>query len=272
MLDDHDAQAVGAMAAMIGTWHALGWLDPGITPTFQAVVALWMGVPGWRFAASAKHSHRSMWPGPVAAVTLALLLGLSVFAVAATTGTGLVAVDHPVAEVVDEGPGQADAAPPGAAAKPAEDGRSVSDRWNETRVERLVLEYTNDRRGDRDYPDLQWNERASRAADRHAEDMAERGYFNHTSLDGETQSERYSFCQGGENAAKTYADQSVATENGIEEYNTEDELARAIVRGWMNSPPHRERGIYGQYWESAGAGVAIDKNGTVYAVLGFCQL
>lgn len=142
---------------------------------------------------------------------------------------------------------------------------------SERTVERLILEVVNERRTERSPSSLEWNDRAAERAREHAEDMAENDYFNHTSLEGETQIERYRFCDGGENAMQTWVNRRIETDDGVEQYTTESELAEGIVTGWMNSEPHRERGIYGEWWSSAGAGVAITDDGKVYAVLGFCQ-
>lgn len=145
------------------------------------------------------------------------------------------------------------------------------DEVDPRRVEDLILEYVNQKRANRRMPDLSYNQRAAEAARTHAQDMAEKDYFSHTSKDGETQRERYSFCRGGENAAKSWVDRRILRSDGSEVvYTNSTELAKGIVFQWMHSRPHRERGIYGP-WQSAGAGVAIKENGEVYAVLGFCS-
>lgn len=154
---------------------------------------------------------------------------------------------------------------------PANFSSAQSEDLNTSNVERLVFEKLNDRRAERQ-PRLDYNSRAATAARIHAEDMAKNEYFNHTSLDGETQIERYSFCEGGENAHKTHWKERVRMSDGSTEVHTsEQELATGIVRGWMNSRPHRERGIYGEAWSSGGAGIAVSEDDEVYAVFGFCR-
>lgn len=139
-------------------------------------------------------------------------------------------------------------------------------------VERLVLEYVNDRRSRRSMPPLDWHERAATAARSHARDMAANDYFSHTSQDGQTQQERYAFCTGGENAAQTWVYRRVQGADGETEYYTSNnELAQGIVEQWMGSEPHRERGIYGDRWTAAGVGIAISEDNKVYAVMGFCS-
>lgn len=61
---------------------------------------------------------------------------------------------------------------------------------SEREVEDLVIEKGNERRTERPFSALEWDERAAERARQHASDMAEHNYFNHTSLDGETQTER----------------------------------------------------------------------------------
>lgn len=70
------------------------------------------------------------------------------------------------------------------------------------------------------------NARLSAAAQAHADDMAVKNYFSHTSLDGRTPGQRitaagYSFTKWGENIAWGYADWNAA------------------LTGWMGSAGHR---------------------------------
>lgn len=146
------------------------------------------------------------------------------------------------------------------------------EEFNESEIETLVLEYVNEKRTANGMNPLSENSRAADAARSHAEDMAEKDYFNHTSPDGETQEERYAFCDGGENAYQTWVNEQIDKPNGsFETLSTEQEVAKSVVNGWMHSDPHRERGIYGEWWVSAGAGVVITEDGKVYTVLGFCS-
>lgn len=144
--------------------------------------------------------------------------------------------------------------------------------WNTTVVEEQMVEKINAERDARGLAALSFNERAQEAAMDHVKDMAENAYFNHTSPDGETQEERYSFCAGGENLAQTWIERDIATEFGtVERYTTESELADGLVRQWMWSDPHRERGILGPWWTSGAAAVTITERGTVYAAFAFCS-
>lgn len=154
-----------------------------------------------------------------------------------------------------------------------QNGNNLSERRDisEETVEELVLKKVNERREEQNYRTLELNELAAEKAREHATDMAKNDYFSHTSLDGETQEERYSFCNGGENALQTLVYRRVVLDNDTKRLTNEEELAEGIVLAWMNSKPHRERGIFGEWWSSAGPGISITDDGKVYAVLGFCQ-
>lgn len=72
---------------------------------------------------------------------------------------------------------------------------------------------------------LGWNDRLAQAAADHSRDMAERGYFDHTSPEGVTLGQRlavvgYDYRSAGENIA--LGPSSVAT----------------VVQGWLDSPGH----------------------------------
>lgn len=113
--------------------------------------------------------------------------------------------------------------------------------------------------------------------------MAQNEYFSHTSPTGETRSDRYekfgydcrtdagdgTYYTGAENIAYTYYDQNVTTENGTVRYTTADELARGLVRRWMNSAGHREN-ILTEAWDDEEIGVYVTSVGTVYATQNFC--
>lgn len=87
------------------------------------------------------------------------------------------------------------------------------------------------------------------AAQRHAEEMAERRKMTHTGSDGSTSAERiraqgYRYKRCGENIAYGH-------------YSPEH-----VMRGWLNSPPHRKN-ILGAFTQ-IGIGYAKAKDGTPY--------
>jgi len=72
-----------------------------------------------------------------------------------------------------------------------------------------------------------------RAARRHSSDMVRRRYFEHTSLDGRSFVSRIRGVGYLQNARFWQAGENIGWGVGA------GSTARAIVRAWMNSPPHR---------------------------------
>jgi uncharacterized protein YkwD len=124
---------------------------------------------------------------------------------------------------------------------------------------------------ERDLAPLEYSRCAEEQALDHARDMATNDYFSHTSLDGETQNERYATCgRGGENMARMPVQTEIITpDGGTAIIETTDELAEATMNEWLTSQGHREKGIFGD-WSATGSGFARhDETNTVYAVTGF---
>lgn len=106
----------------------------------------------------------------------------------------------------------------------------------------VLTSLTNDDRTDNNLPVLVENELLKKAAEAKAKDMAERGYFAHTSPDGKTpwywlNEVGYKYAYAGENLAVNFFE------------STEVEQA------WMNSPSHRANIVKKDYTE-IGIGVA----------------
>lgn len=83
----------------------------------------------------------------------------------------------------------------------------------------------------------------SLAAQKKAEDMAERGYFAHTDADGRTpwqwaEEEGYAYAGLGENLAVNF------------------DTAEEVIREWLASPSHRANLLNGRYTET-GIGIAV---------------
>jgi len=92
---------------------------------------------------------------------------------------------------------------------------------------------------------LSANDKLTRAAQSHAEDMEKRDYFDHDTPEGKTAADRvlatgYEFTALGENIARGYA------------------TPKAAVKGWMKSKGHRDN-ILGQQYTEFGLGVAKGK-------------
>jgi uncharacterized protein YkwD len=106
-----------------------------------------------------------------------------------------------------------------------------------------VVEATNAERAAAGCDDLRVDLRLAAAAQGHAEDMAEKGYFSHTGQDGREFDERIRAeghpSPGGENIAQG------------------QETADAVVAAWMDSPGHR-RNILDCSFTSIGVGYEAD--------------
>ncbi len=107
----------------------------------------------------------------------------------------------------------------------------------------VVVELTNDERASAGLGTLTVSEALTQAAERKARDMAEKGYFAHTSPEGVTpwhwfQEVGYTFVYAGENLAVDF-----------------DESPE-VVRAWMHSPTHRANIVGTQFTE---IGVAVEE-------------
>jgi hypothetical protein len=112
-----------------------------------------------------------------------------------------------------------------------------------------LLELHNRERGEAKLPLLHLSNKLRGAAEDHARDMAARHKMTHAGSDGSTSASRitaqgYRYRRCGENIA--YGPKT----------------AEGVMKGWMNSPPHR-RNILGSF-SQIGAACAIASDGTVY--------
>lgn len=133
------------------------------------------------------------------------------------------------------------------------DGESNFDR---EKVEDLIVKYTIEERGSNLIRDPAIRQRARR----HSEDMADRGKLYHGDVRG-----RYPCDYAGENAFKSHWERNVI---GVGYIDSNKELARHVVNGWMNSSGHR-RNILRQEYSRIGVGVHKEGN-LVYVTQGFC--
>ena len=109
----------------------------------------------------------------------------------------------------------------------------------------------NRRRARRGLARLRGDALLRRAAKRHSLDMVRRDYFDHVSPGGSTLTDRLLGAGFGLRARASW----VAGENlawGMGSSAT----PRAIVRMWMNSPPHR-RNVLGPRFRRVGIGIAL---------------
>jgi len=169
----------------------------------------------------------------------------------------------------------------------ASDGPPPND-LNETRVEALIHERINEERSERGLPQLRHAPVLQRVASNHSQAMATQGFYNHTAPDGDTFSDRYAdagyqckvatgdgkYAGGAENIVSTYAWTQVRHNDSTAFYNSEQDVADAVVESWMQSDGHREN-ILQRYWHNEGIGVYTipNPNGAglrVYVTQNFC--
>jgi uncharacterized protein YkwD len=117
--------------------------------------------------------------------------------------------------------------------------------------EKEVLDLTNTERKKNDLPPLRLSPQLSRIARAHSENMAKQGKMDHE-LDGKNPFDRiresgYRYSWAGENIA--YGDEVIPT--------------NIIMKGWMESKPHREN-ILNEAYSEIGVGSARDKEGRTF--------
>lgn len=145
------------------------------------------------------------------------------------------------------------------------------------RLEKKIHNLINAERKKRGLSALEWSDSLNRIARRYSQDMAERNFFSHNDPEGRCFTDRYkeegfpckikvgnTTCLGAENIAQDNLYSSVTYRNGVPSYdwNTEDEIAASIVKGWMNSKAHRDN-ILTPYFRHQGIGVWISDDGKV---------
>ena len=154
-----------------------------------------------------------------------------------------------------------------------------------SRLEKRIHTLINLERKKAGLPTLAWNQTLQRVARNYSRDMATRHFFSHTDPEGRNFTERYRrggfTCAiktsknttqlGGENIASNNLYSAISWRNGrtTTSWNTEQQIAAAVVRQWMSSPGHRRNILTRHFWRE-GIGVAIGKDGKVLVTQNFC--
>lgn len=165
---------------------------------------------------------------------------------------------------------------------------STSEALDVDRVEVLVHQYINEERSERSLSTLFHDEHLRRIASKYSEEMATEGFFAHTSPSGADFQDRYElygyecrvstddgqYAIGGENIQYTYAFAEVSRNGSTVVYDSEKDIAEAIVYNWMQSQDHRKN-LLKSHWENEGIGVYTIQNPDgpgvkVYATQNFC--
>lgn len=139
-----------------------------------------------------------------------------------------------------------------------------------TTLDRHVHDLINAERTKRGVPALAWDARLAAIARAHSEDMARRHFFNHVNPDGEDPTAR------GRRAGYDCRKKLSSTEDriGLGENlyeisgNAPVDVARQSVKGWMNSPGHRQN-ILERGYSKSGIGIAVSGD-QVFVTQLFC--
>lgn len=158
---------------------------------------------------------------------------------------------------------------------------------NPIAVEARIHARVNGVRRARDLPALSLDPALREVARSHSRDMADRDYMAHVSPEGDSFHDRYARfdyrCErrdgdrilgGAENVAQFPFGVPVHDGDGgaVRTLATADELAAAVVGGWMDSPGHREN-ILREPWREEAIGVAVVRRDGVtraYVTQNFC--
>lgn len=159
--------------------------------------------------------------------------------------------------------------------------------WEEDKLARAIHTKINEVRAEYGLGKLQWDDQLARIARGHSADMADRNYFEHDTPEGRTFADRYaragyacqvpllarSYLVGAENLAMVHRMKGWRTwPDGRREpygWRTIEQMADEAVRGWLNSPPHREN-LLRPPWRREGIGIAPGPDGKVLITQNFC--
>ncbi|WP_312912574.1 CAP domain-containing protein [Natronosalvus caseinilyticus] len=148
--------------------------------------------------------------------------------------------------------------------------------FDEAEVERIFHEEINQVRTEHGADSLAYDDDLAIIASKHSKDMDTRDYFDHVDPNGQDVMDRYrdygyQCGAGGENIAQTFVHERVRAsyKGSTVRITDEEELAKHLVKEWMNSPGHREN-ILRTEWHQQGLGLHISDDGEVYATQNFC--
>lgn len=153
-------------------------------------------------------------------------------------------------------------------------------------MERMVHDLTNQQRVNNGLDPLTFDSEISEIARAHSLDMSKRDYFSHETPEGITPTDRannvgYSCTKRvglmiysgiAENIFQGNLYDSYYTVNGVitsYSWNSNEDIAKITVDGWMDSPGHRKN-ILTEMYDREGIGVVISPDDKVYITQNFC--
>jgi len=165
------------------------------------------------------------------------------------------------------------------------EGRIAYTQSNSVTLAADIHELINEERAASGLEPLQWDQALASIAYAHSRDMAERDYFDHFSPEGDDFADRYEEAGydlvtqlgdrvyvGGENLLLTNVVRSYTYDQETGEvfeyvYSDLDDLASETVKGWMESPDHRENIL--TPFTREGIGIYVTTDGEVYITENF---
>lgn len=149
---------------------------------------------------------------------------------------------------------------------------------NVDRVEYYVESLVNYRREQYNKNPLNHSRKLSDVSNYNTRLMLNNDYVSHTDINGDDPIDRvkkYNIdkCSNyGENLIKTAYNKKINSDryNKPKYINEEDELARSIVNGWMNSTGHRKN-ILKNDWKYYGTDIGINSSGVVFVTQMYCS-
>lgn len=144
-------------------------------------------------------------------------------------------------------------------------------------IERYVINYTNRYRRNHSLDAWEYSRVLASTSRAHSYDMAVDDYLSHSNPEGERSWDRFDpdgcSTSYGENIAKTWLDRVTYGPYGNRTtYHTEQELGRAIVQYWKESPQHN-RLLLMNGFDAAGVGIYLEeteRGWIAYATLNVC--
>ena len=152
-------------------------------------------------------------------------------------------------------------------------------------LEQRIHTLINKERTNRNLRPLQLEERLSKVARAHSQDMANRNFFSHVNPDGEDPTARgkasgYTCRKVSGNLiteglaenlfqGNLYSRMRMRGSETSYDWNSVEKIATEAVTGWMKSTGHRQNILKTSY-ERTGIGIAISKDHKVYVTQLFC--
>ena len=144
--------------------------------------------------------------------------------------------------------------------------------FDPSRVELLVVQYTNEERTKHGLRPLANDEKLASIARHHSVDMGNRDYYDHVTPEGLDTLDRIGYhCQmnNAMGVAENIALVGLHVQMGTGSWHSEESLAKDLVDSWMESPGHRENILEKNFYR-IGVGVSITGINGVYATQDFC--